>query len=181
MSIPLGVYKLREDAKLPYYATKQSACFDIPLHFDKIKVFGGNMEEPTSIPITNSFQDAWVPPKQTVVFGTGLVFDIPEGYKLVLQVRSSTGIKRNLMLSNIEGIIDSDYTDELKIALYNRNSYISCHISQGDVLVQGSIEKVIQADIFESYKKVTQKTDRVGGIGSTDQTSSYNRDLEGVK
>lgn len=143
----LGVHKCHKDAVMPFYATEGSACFDIAVVLD------------TDVAVME--------PGQTVVFGTGLKLDIPEGYQLKLHVRSSTGIKKSLMLANVTGIIDSDYVDELKVALYNRSGG-DVHVLSGAVLAQGELQPVIQCDFEELEDAPLQKTSRDGGIGSTD-------------
>ena len=49
---------------------------------------------------------------------TGLVIAVPAGHFLGVFARSSTPLKRGLMVANGVGIVDSDYsgpTDEIKI------------------------------------------------------------------
>jgi dUTP pyrophosphatase len=144
----LGVHKCHPDAKMPFYATEGSACFDIAVVLEA--------------------DVAVMEPGQTVVFGTGLKLDIPEGYQLKLHVRSSTGIKKSLMLANVTGIIDSDYVDELKVALYNRSGG-AVPVLSGAVLAQAELQEVIQCDFEELEEAPLQKTSRNGGLGSTDK------------
>ena len=50
-------------------------------------------------------------PGETKVFSTGLkAYMLPNEY-LAIHIRSSVGIKRQLMLSNVTGIIDHDFFD----------------------------------------------------------------------
>ena len=158
----MGVFKLRDDAETPFYATKGSACFDLRLAFDHVTLYSPNFEEAQEI-LSDVIK---IKPKERVVFGTGLILDIPEGYQVKLHVRSSTGIKKGLTLSNVTGIIDSDYVDELLIALTNNNNY-DVEISSGDLLVQGELVEVIQCEFEELTERPKKKTDREGGIGST--------------
>lgn len=85
---------------------------------------------------------------------------------LSLHVRSSIGIKRNLMLANTTGIIDSDYYDnpdnegEILVPLYNYGLETQ-RIEAGERIAQG---------IFNNYNQVDNDTaneKRVGGVGST--------------
>jgi len=139
----LKVYKLHETAILPKHATEQSACFDISAY--------GN----------------WViPANHTIMVETGLIFDIPIGYSIRIHPRSGLAFKKGITLLNAEGIIDSDYTDELKILLYN-TSNIDFFVHQGDRIAQGELVKSLDYTIEECYAAPTQKTDRVGGFGST--------------
>lgn len=144
----LGVYKCHPDAELPFYATEESACFDISLQLYELSCVE-------------------ILPGQVIKFGTGLKLDIPQGYQLKLHVRSSTGIKKDLVLANTTGIIDSDYVKELMVALRNVGSE-SFFLYSGDTLVQAELQPVIQCDFEELEEAPRQKTSRNGGIGSTD-------------
>lgn len=57
-------------------------------------------------------------PGETKVIGTGVRFKIPELWCGMVVPRSSTG-KLQIQLENTIGIIDSDYTGEVKLRLYN--------------------------------------------------------------
>ncbi len=160
----LGVFKLREDAEVPFYATEQSACFDLKLEFNKVTCFSPNFREAEQF--TASSGTFTIKPKERVVVGTGLIFDIPLGYKLNLHVRSSTGIKKGLTLANVTGIIDSDYVDETLIAITNNNNY-DVIICSGDTLVQGELVKIEQCEFEILTERPKRKTNRNGGLGHT--------------
>ena len=108
-----------------------------------------------------------IKPGETKVFDTGLKVSIEDGYFLSLNVRSSVGIKMNLMLANTVGVIDSDYynNDEneghIMVALTNFGSRTQW-VQDGERVVQG---------IFIKYgttiDEVGPKEKRIGGIGST--------------
>lgn len=53
--------------------------------------------------------DIVIPPQQQAVFATDVKAKMGENEVLFLVVRSSAGIKRDLMLSNTVGVVDSDY------------------------------------------------------------------------
>ena len=139
----LKAYRLHETVVLPKFATKQSACFDISAHGDHT-----------------------VLARHGAAIPTGLILDIPEGYSVRIHARSGLAYKKGINLLNCEGIIDSDYTDELKILLYN-TSNINFHIKHGDRIAQGELVKSLDYTIEECYTTPSQKTDRVGGFGST--------------
>lgn len=108
-----------------------------------------------------------IEPGETKVFDTGLKVSIEDGYFLSLNVRSSVGIKMNLMLANTVGVIDSDYYNNDKneghimVALTNFGSRAQW-VQDGERVVQG---------IFIKYgttiDEVGPKEKRIGGIGST--------------
>ena len=139
----LKIYRISENATLPKFATKQSACFDI-----------------------SASEDCTIIAKHSYAVSTGLILDIPEGYSVRIHPRSGLAYKKGITLLNCEGIIDSDYTDELKVILHN-TSNVDFVINKGDRIAQGELIKSLDYTIDECYTKPTQKTDRVGGFGST--------------
>lgn len=140
----LKVYKLNEEAILPKFATEQSACFDISFCGRIFKIFAG----------------------KRAVIPTGLILDIPKGYSVRIHARSGLAYKNGITLLNAEGIIDSDYVDELKIILYNTSNE-DFEIHHGDRIAQGELVKTLDYTVEECYTAPEQKTNRVGGFGST--------------
>ena len=79
---------------------------------------------------------------------------------LLMFVRSSVGIKRHLMLSNGTGVIDSDYHDEIHVALTNYGSEPQ-EVKSGERVAQGVFVKYLLTDTDDTEEE------RKGGIGST--------------
>ena len=104
---------------------------------------------------------------ETRVFATGIKASMEKDDFLAIFVRSSLGIKKDLMLANNVGIIDSDYYNNpdneghIMIALKN--------VGDNDVELKDG-ERVAQ-DIFLKYEVVDNerqiKAKRLGGVGST--------------
>ena len=95
----LKIQRLKHAVGLPEPATAGAAGFDLAA--------AAEMESP---------------PRSIRLIGTGLVIAVPEGYFLGVFARSSTPLKRGLMVANGVGIIDADYcgpADEIKIQLLN--------------------------------------------------------------
>lgn len=82
------VKKLSENAVLPKKAHKTDAGFDLVATSREIDIDGN------------------------IVYGTGLAFEIPEGYVGYIFPRSSIS-KKNVMLTNAVGVIDSGYRGEV--------------------------------------------------------------------
>ncbi len=57
----------------------------------------------------SALSDTLIPPYQIMLIPTGIKCQIDKGYYLQLALRSSTPMKKHLMLANGIGIIDSDY------------------------------------------------------------------------
>src|SRR6186997_2854126 len=68
----------------------------------------------------------------------GLVIEVPTGYFLAIFARSSTPLKRGLIVANGVGVIDPDYSgpnDEVMIQVMNITDS-DVQISRGDRLAQ---------------------------------------------
>lgn len=110
--------------------------------------------------------DVTVQPGQIVLVPTGLVIAVPAGHFLGIFARSSTPLKRGLVVANGVGVLDSDYsgpTDELKIQLMNVTA-APVDVKRGDRLAQGVIMPFVRAE-FEEIAAASGP-DR-GGFGST--------------
>lgn len=128
---------------LPQRKTMGSAGYDFVAPRD-MHIFPGKVEK------CETFIKAYMPP----------------GIVLMLFVRSSIGIKKNLVLSNGTGIIDSDYycnpdnDGNIIGALYNESEMIQ-HIKRGEAFMQGVFVPYVLAEDDDAQGV------RVGGIGST--------------
>lgn len=146
-TIPVGVKRLTDTAILPAFATAGAACFD--LHAD-LKSEDGCEQ------IIFSYEH---------VFRTGLAFDIPKGYALMVYSRSGHGFKNDVRLANCVGVIDSDYTGEVKVKLTIDHDG-SFTVSHGDRIAQAMLIKVPCVQLVEVDElKTTERG--VNGFGST--------------
>ena len=92
--------------------------------------------------------DLEIPPRSIRLVGTGLVIAVPEGHFLGVFARSSTPLKRGLMVANGVGIVDADYcgpTDEIKIEVFNFTD-TAVTVRAGDRLAQGIILPFVRAE-----------------------------------
>ena len=144
-SAKLGCYKIKETAKLPSKGTDQAACYDLYACVD----------EPLKLD-----------PRERVLVPTGLIFDIPRGFSARIHTRSGMAAKKGIGLSVSQGIIDSDYVEEVFVPMVN-NTEKYFHIHNGDRVAQVEIVRELETDIYEVDERPTQKTDRDGGFGST--------------
>lgn len=143
----VGVKRLTDTAILPAFATAGAACFD--LHAD-LKSEDGCEQ------IIFSYEH---------VFRTGLAFDIPKGYALMVYSRSGHGFKNDVRLANCVGVIDSDYTGEVKVKLTIDNDG-SFTVSHGDRIAQAMLIKVPCVQLVEVDElKTTERG--ANGFGST--------------
>lgn len=86
----------------------------------------------TDLPLAT---DIVVPAGEHRQVGTGIHVAIPTGHVGLVHVRSSTGIKRHLVLSNGTGVIDSGYTGEILLSLHNTGRRVQ-RLHAGDYIAQ---------------------------------------------
>ena len=107
-----------------------------------------------------------VAPRQIVLVRTGLVIEVPTGHFLAIFARSSTPLKRGLLVANGVGIIDPDYCgpeDEVMIQTLNITEMV-VHVKKGDRLAQGIILPAPRV----TWNEVTElRTSTRGGFGAT--------------
>ena len=164
---PLKYYKLHENAKDPFFATKGSACFDLHACLDgilKYKVRQDTVNRELERPLKNGALQIFN--MERVLVPTGLIFDIPEGYSVRLHSRSGLAWKEGLYLTNCEGIIDSDYVDPVFVMMTNISQSPKV-INNGDRICQAELVEKVYHSLTETKEKPTQKTSRDGGFGST--------------
>jgi dUTP pyrophosphatase len=137
------IRRLRPSVQLPRYESAGAAAFDLAAS-DSVTIAAGEI--------------ALVP--------TGLVIEVPQGYFLGVFARSSTPLKRGLMVANGVGVVDSDYcgpTDEIKIPIVNV-SRVSVDVQAGDRLAQGILLPAPRV-VWEEADDL--KNESRGGFGST--------------
>lgn len=109
--------------------------------------------------------DVSVPVGAHRVGDTGVKVAVPRGHVGMIFVRSSTGIKRKLVLSNGTGIIDSGFTGSIKISLHNTGDTPQ-HITAGDYIAQLVIIPIATNDIAE-VRELPHTERGTNGIGSS--------------
>jgi dUTP pyrophosphatase len=170
----LGVYAIpNTNPTLPKFATEGSACFDIHarLHTDHVVYYDGNTgtAEQKKVDTTNGQRKLWVFPGQRVLIPTGIILDIPQGFSVRLHARSGLALKSGLVLTNAEGVIDHDYTQELLVMVSNTSTANGTNgilITDNMRLCQGELVQNIPTSIQWCADAPVRET-RNGGFGST--------------
>lgn len=135
--------------KAPKFATPGAACFDIyAIEYGEVGIS-----------------------KQTHVFRTGLIPEVPEGWVLLLFSRSGYGFKNDVRLSNCVGVIDSDYRGEILVKL-RADSCGYFTVTEGSAIAQGllveaqlwSVQLILDPNI-----KLSDTNRGANGFGSTDR------------
>jgi len=96
----IKVKKINDNVILPTYETSSSAGMDIRAFLPNGKVS--------------------IPPKETKLIGTGLFFEIPNGFEVQIRPRSGLAVKNFITVLNSPGTIDADYRGEIKVILINQ-------------------------------------------------------------
>ena len=97
--------------------------------------------------------------------GTGLAFEIPEGYEMQVRPRSGLALKFGITLPNAPGTIDADYRGELKVILHNGGAD-AVPIRRGERIAQLVFARHEAPELVES-DAVSETARGAGGFGST--------------
>ena len=148
------IKKLNDDAVIPSYSKPGDAGMDLTAT-SKVYDEHGNIS-----------------------YGTGLAFEIPDGYVGLLFPRSSN-CKQDLILSNSVGVLDSGYRGEVffkfkpslivadgNIEIPSQNGYDFREYNIGDRIGQ-IIIMPYPAIEFEEVDELSQTERGIGGYGST--------------
>ena len=104
-----------------------------------------------------------------VLVGSGLALHMADPHLAALVLpRSGLGHRAGLVLGNGVGLIDADYTDEIRVSLWNRNppGGPAITIQPGDRIAQLMFVPVVRP-VFSVVDAFSQPTGRAGGFGST--------------
>ena len=143
MELKVRIHRLHPDAVIPKYQTEGSAAFDLA-----------------------AAERVVVAPGEVRLVPTGLVIEVPAGMFLGIFARSSTPLKRGLMVANGVGVVDSDYCgpeDEVKIAVVN--------VTPKPVTIEPG-DRIAQGILLPAPRVTWEEVDRVrsssrGGFGAT--------------
>ena len=141
----LKISRLDSTIALPTYGTDASAGFDLA-----------------------AAQDLTIAPGQIALIRTGLIIEVPPGYFLAIFARSSTPLKRGLLVANGVGVVDPDYcgpTDEIMVQVLNVSGR-DVEVRRGDRLAQGI---VLPASRVSWDEVPASGRPSRGGFGSTGQ------------
>jgi dUTP pyrophosphatase len=105
-------------------------------------------------------------PGRRVVVSTGITVGLPEGTYGRIAPRSGLAVKHGL--DTLAGVIDPDYTGEVKVVLQNLDFSQPFVIRPGYRIAQLILERFEVADVVEIPGECTQLTERgAAGFGST--------------
>ena len=131
-SIRIKVKKLYDDSVIPTYGSEKAGCADLYAHLiDCDKVI--------------------IDPHTTVKIGTGVAFELPDGFAGLIYARS--------------GLSDCDYMGEYIVALHNDSDEPRV-VENGQRIAQVTFVNYHQAK-FEEVENLTETKRGYGGFGSS--------------
>jgi dUTP pyrophosphatase len=143
----LRIQKLHPAAQEPQYSTDGAACFDLVA-----------VDVQTHSHVRRS---------HPITLRTGLAFEVPEGYVMLIYSRSGHGFKNGVRLANCVGIIDSDYRGEVMVRLTADDPCCAdLIVHEGDRIAQAMLMPVPRVE-FEVCEQLTLTDRGEGAFGST--------------
>jgi dUTP pyrophosphatase len=139
----LKIRRLDSTVPLPAYGTHESAGFDLAAAHDLV-----------------------VAPREIALVRTGVVIEVPSGHFLAIFARSSTPLKRGLLIANGVGVIDPDYSGPNVEIMIQVMKITDRHvtIARGDRLAQGIVLPAPRVT-WEEVSEIRGETR--GGFGAT--------------
>jgi dUTP pyrophosphatase len=132
----------------------------------KIKKLNSNAIIPKCAHFGDAGRDVYALTKKEtdkfIEYGTGLAFEVPEGFVMLIFARSSV-TNKDLMLKNSVGVLDSTYRGELILRfnkLGNETYEIGERIGQIIIIPYPTLE-------FEEVDELSETKRGEGGFGST--------------
>lgn len=150
--LKVKIKKLYEDSKIPTYSSNGDACLDLYAH---------SMNEESTMHLE---------------FGTGVAVKIPFGHVGLVFPRSSIS-NTPLILANAVGVIDSNYTGEIKLR-YKASAFTITHATSVGIDIEDKFYKVgdrigqlmiipYPKVIFEEVEELPKTNRGDGGFGSS--------------
>ena len=145
IDIKIKFLEHNKDKKQPFYATEGSAGMDLAACID---------------------EDIVLAPMERVLVPTGIAIKLPSSeYGAFLFARSGLATKKGITLANCVGVVDSDYTGEIKVGLINLGTE-DFVIKNGERIAQMVIMPVATAR-FSVVDELDETERGAGGFGST--------------
>ena len=143
--IEMKVRVANDSIELPAYETNSSAGMDLRAY----------------LPVGS----ITLQPKQRVLVGTGLYFEIPEGFEVQIRPRSGLALKQGITVLNSPGTIDADYRGEIKVILINHGDepFVIEHKMRIAQMVVTKYHRIQ----FKLVKELASSERGSGGFGST--------------
>ena len=144
-NLKIKIKSINNDISIPSYETSSSAGLDLREYLPEGSI--------------------GLSPKETKLIGTGLYFEIPEGFEVQIRPRSGLALKKGVSVLNSPGTIDADYRGEIKILLINHGS--KPFIVENEMRIAQMVVARHERIEFEVVKSLSDSKRGSGGFGST--------------
>jgi dUTP pyrophosphatase len=151
--INVNIKPVENWAKIPELGTSGSACFDLHArldydHYKNDKYFMGDACQ---------------------YWSTGLIFEIPKNFAMMIYSRSGDAFKLDRRLSNCVGVIDSDYRGVVKIKTRVDSDIEHYVFDDPNKIIKIAQAMIIMVPVvnFNLKDELTQTTRGANGFGST--------------
>jgi dUTP pyrophosphatase len=107
-------------------------------------------------------------PQSRMIVGTGLKFNIKDGFEMQIRPKSGLALKQGLTVLNTPGTVDSGYDGEVKVILYN-STHDTVYIEKGQKIAQACICPVVNGKWINllEVSEISGKDRGDNGFGST--------------
>ena len=107
-------------------------------------------------------------PLERKLVGTGLYFELPDGYELQIRPRSGLAYKNGITVLNSPGTVDTGYRGEIKVLLVNISNE-KFTWDKGERIAQGVVSHRISSDFGDLIEvfEINESERGEGGFGST--------------
>jgi dUTP pyrophosphatase len=107
-------------------------------------------------------------PLERKLVGTGLYFELPDGYELQIRPRSGLAYKNGITVLNSPGTVDTGYRGEIKVLLVNISNE-EFTWERGERIAQGVVAHRISSDYGDLIEvmEINESERGSGGFGST--------------
>ena len=141
----IEVELVNQDAVFPKYAYDSDSGFDL-----------------------HSTESVGVPPQSRMLIGTGLKFNIKDGFEMQVRPKSGLALKQGLTVLNTPGTVDSGYDGEVKVIIYN-STHDTVYIEKGQKIAQACICPVVNGKWINPVEvsEISGKDRGDNGFGST--------------
>jgi dUTP pyrophosphatase len=116
----------------------------------------------------HSTEGIGIPPQSRMLVGTGLKFNIKDGFEMQVRPKSGLALKQGLTVLNTPGTVDSGYDGEVKVILYN-STHDTVYIEKGQKIAQACICPVVNGKWINllEVSEISGKDRGDNGFGST--------------
>lgn len=152
----LKVMRVHELALIPQYQTAGAACFDLhAIINEKLRLKDGYQV----------IERVSVPPGGARTFDTGVAFEVPPGWVMLVFSRSGHGFNLGVRLANCVGVVDSDFRGEVKVKLRNDGDQ-ELVVSNRERIAQAMLMPAPQWNLIE-VSELSETERGESGYGST--------------